>query len=125
MELGKLQLRTELRDKREYAQNASVRKCKNKSGVIETRPFTCPECSEEFCTGRSCCDFSYELYTRVVPKAPPKAKPVPMQPEVAAMLAGKQVGGGRAKPAKPAVGQPKSPRVKRRARSKSPAKRNK
>lgn len=123
MELGKLQLKTELRDKREYTLNAAVRKCKNKSGVIETRPFTCPDCSEEFCNGRSCCDFQYELYTRVVPKAPAKPKPVAMQPEVAAILAGKSV--GRLKQAAAAKGkhqQPKSPKVKRRARSKSPAK---
>lgn len=51
IEMGKLQLKTELRDKREYTLNAAVRKVKNKSGVIEMRPFTCPECSEEFCNG--------------------------------------------------------------------------
>lgn len=49
--MGKLQIKTELRDKREYMLNAAVRKVKNKSGVIEMRPFTCPECSEEFCNG--------------------------------------------------------------------------
>lgn len=49
--MGKLQLKTELRDKREYILNAAVRKVKNKSGVIEMRPLTCPECSEEFCNG--------------------------------------------------------------------------
>lgn len=122
MELGKLQLRTELRDKREYTLNAAVRKCKNKSGVIETRPFTCPDCSEEFCNGRSCCDFNYELYTRVVPKAPSKPKQIPMQPEIAAILAGKNV--GRQKP-KQAAAQQQSPKGKARARSKSPAKKAK
>lgn len=51
IELGKLQIKTELKDKREYTVNTAVRKVKNKSGVIETRVFTCPECSEEFCNG--------------------------------------------------------------------------
>lgn len=50
--------------------NSAIRKVKNRSGVIETRVFTCPECSEEYCTGRSCMDFNYDLYTRVVPKLP-------------------------------------------------------
>lgn len=49
--MGKLQLKTELKDKRDYLVNSAVRKVKNKSGVIETRVFTCPECSEEFCNG--------------------------------------------------------------------------
>lgn len=124
MELGKLQLRTELRDKREYTLNAAVRKCKNKSGVIETRPLTCPDCSEEFCNGRSCCDFNYELYTRVVPKAPAKPKTIPMQPEVAAILAGKNVS-RQAKQKPGAQQQPKSPKGKARTRSKSPAKKAK
>lgn len=70
IELGKLQIKTELRDKREYMLNATVRKVKNKSGVVETRVFTCPECSEEYCMSRSCMDFNYDLFTRVVPKLP-------------------------------------------------------
>lgn len=53
IELGKLQLKTELKDKREYALNSGIRKVKNKSGIIETRVFTCPECSEEFCNGKN------------------------------------------------------------------------
>lgn len=63
-------MKTDNKDKREYALNSAIRKVKNKSGVLESRPFTCPECSEEFCDGRSCCDFSYDLYTRVVPPTP-------------------------------------------------------
>lgn len=66
--MGKLQIRTEQRDKREYITNPAVKKVKNKSGVIEMRPITCPECSEEYCNGRTCADFNYDLYTRVVPK---------------------------------------------------------
>lgn len=68
IDLGKLQIKTEHRDKREYMLNPAVRKVKNKSGVIETRVFTCPECSEEYCNGRTCLDFNYDLYTRIVPK---------------------------------------------------------
>ena len=49
--MGKLQLKTETRDKRENTLAANIRKVKNKSGVIETRIYTCTECSEEFCNG--------------------------------------------------------------------------
>lgn len=129
MELGKLQLKTEQRDKRELQLTGSqVRKCKNKSGIIETRPLTCAECSEEFCNGRSCCDFSYDLYTRVVPRPPARPKVgIPMQPEVAAILAGKSaLGGSRAAASKKngCGGQSVKggPKLKRRTRSVSPGK---
>lgn len=48
--------------------NPAVRKVKNKSGIIETRIQTCPECSEEYCNGRTCSDFNYDLYGRIQPK---------------------------------------------------------
>lgn len=70
MELGKLQIKTEQRDKRENQLSTSVRKVKNKSGIIESRIFTCNECAEEFCNGKVCLDFNYDLYTRIAPKAP-------------------------------------------------------
>lgn len=73
IELGKLQIRTEQRDKRDYLLNPAVKKVKNKSGVIEMRPITCVECSEEYCNGRTCIDFNYDLYTRIVPKDTAKA----------------------------------------------------
>ncbi|XP_058823008.1 uncharacterized protein LOC131684295 [Topomyia yanbarensis] len=69
VELGKLQIKTEQRDKRENQLSSSVRKVKNRSGIIESRVFTCHECLEEFCNGKVCLDFNYDLYTRVVPKA--------------------------------------------------------
>uniref|UniRef100_A0A182RM09 Uncharacterized protein n=1 Tax=Anopheles funestus TaxID=62324 RepID=A0A182RM09_ANOFN len=70
VELGKLQIKTIQRDKRENLLATSVRKVKNRSGIIESRVFTCNECMEEFCNGKTCADFNYDLYTRVVPKAP-------------------------------------------------------
>ncbi|XP_058452688.1 uncharacterized protein LOC131431157 [Malaya genurostris] len=70
VELGKLQIKTEQRDKRENQLSSSVRKVKNRSGIIESRVFTCHECLEEFCNGKVCLDFNYDLYTRVVPKMP-------------------------------------------------------
>ncbi|XP_029727147.2 uncharacterized protein LOC109407329 [Aedes albopictus] len=70
IELGKLQIKTEQRDKRENQLSSSVRKVKNKSGIIESRVFTCNECLEEFCNGKVCLDFNYDLYTRVAPKPP-------------------------------------------------------
>lgn len=45
-----------------------MKKVKNKSGVVEMRPITCAECSEEYCNGRTCLDFNYDLYTRITPK---------------------------------------------------------
>lgn len=68
IELGKLQIRTEQRDKREYMSIPAVKKVKNKSGIVEMRPITCAECSEEYCNGRTCIDFNYDLYTRIIPK---------------------------------------------------------
>uniref|UniRef100_A0A182W6B5 Uncharacterized protein n=1 Tax=Anopheles minimus TaxID=112268 RepID=A0A182W6B5_9DIPT len=70
VELGKLQIKTIQRDKRENLLATSVRKVKNRSGIIESRVFTCNECMEEFCNGKTCADFNYDLYTRIVPKAP-------------------------------------------------------
>ncbi|XP_055641520.1 uncharacterized protein LOC129778575 [Toxorhynchites rutilus septentrionalis] len=70
VELGKLQIKTEQRDKRENQLSSSVRKVKNKSGIIESRIYSCSECMEEFCNGKVCLDFNYDLYTRVMPKAP-------------------------------------------------------
>lgn len=82
LQLGKLQIKTEQRDKREnlfsnslfgtthLSQNqasllsTAVRKVKNRSGLIEKRPVTCLECSEEFCFN-GCGDFNYDLFVRV------------------------------------------------------------
>lgn len=66
--MGKLQIRSEQRDKRDYTMNVAVKKVKNKSGIVEMRPITCPECSEEYCNGRTCVDFNYDLYTRIIAK---------------------------------------------------------
>lgn len=68
IELGKLQIRTEQRDKRESLSNLVVKKVKNKSGIVEIRPITCVECSEEYCNGKTCIEFNYDLYTRIIPK---------------------------------------------------------
>ncbi|XP_055857166.1 uncharacterized protein LOC129920038 [Episyrphus balteatus] len=76
VEMGKLQLKTEARDKREFTLNNGIKKIKNKSGVIVTRLLTCPECGEELCYGRTCMDFNYDLFVRVELK-PPKPKPPP------------------------------------------------
>lgn len=83
MQLGKLQLKTEQRDKRENLFSNSlfgttnlsqtqasllstaVRKVKNRSGLVEKRPITCLECSEEFCFNKGCGDFNYDLFVRV------------------------------------------------------------
>lgn len=65
--------------------------------------------------GRSCSDFNYDLYTRIVPKPPAKPKIVPMQPEAAAILAGGGIKASRGGKGTKTVG-------KKRTRSKSPSK---
>lgn len=72
IEMGKLQIKTETNDKKVNAPSVTMRKFKNKAGVIETRIQTCPECGEEFCTGTTCNEFNYDLFARVPIKAPPK-----------------------------------------------------
>lgn len=114
--MGKLQIKTELRDKREYLLNSAIRKVKNKSGIVETRVHACPECSEEYCMTLGCMDFNYDLYTRVIPKLPQ------------AKLSGAGSGSGDAngkngrgkKKNKSVKGEKRKPR--KRSRSKSPQK---
>lgn len=65
IEMGKLQLKTEAADKKVNAPSNTMRKFKNKAGVIETRIVTCPECSEEFCMGTTCAEFSYDMSARI------------------------------------------------------------
>jgi hypothetical protein len=74
IEMGKLQIKTEVNDKKVNAPTVTTRKFKNKAGVIETRIVTCSECMEEFCLGKGCGDFNYDMFTRV-PIHIPKKKP--------------------------------------------------
>ena len=53
VELGKSELKTKAKDKRDYAKNTMFRKTKNRSGVTETRIISCAECGEEYCNGES------------------------------------------------------------------------
>lgn len=65
IEMGKLQIKTEVTDKKMNAPVNTMRRFKNKAGVIETRLTTCTECGEDFCTGISCVEFNYDLFARV------------------------------------------------------------
>ncbi|XP_067647862.1 uncharacterized protein [Eurosta solidaginis] len=73
-EMAKLQLKTEMRDRREFMLNNWVKKTKNKSGIVETRLTVCSECEQEMCCGKSCMDINYDLFLRVEPKV---SKPKP------------------------------------------------
>ncbi|KAH8299582.1 hypothetical protein KR044_003253 [Drosophila immigrans] len=97
VEMGKLELKTEAKDRREFALNNCIKKIKNKSGIVETRLVTCESCGEEMCwgkriiilnsiiiintqlfailAGKSCGDFNYDLYIRVEAKV---LKPKPL-----------------------------------------------
>lgn len=75
IEMGKLQIKTESYDKKVNAPSNTMRKFKNKAGVIETRIQTCAECGEEFCLGATCGEFNYELSARVPIKVVPKKAP--------------------------------------------------
>ncbi|XP_073838555.1 uncharacterized protein [Musca autumnalis] len=75
VEMGKLQQKTEQRDRRDFMLNNCIKKFKNKSGIVETRLQTCAECGEEMCSGKACTEFNYDLFARVEPKYP-KSKPV-------------------------------------------------
>ncbi|KAH8391121.1 hypothetical protein KR215_007348 [Drosophila sulfurigaster] len=75
VEMGKLELKTEAKDRREFALNNCIKKIKNKSGIVETRLVTCESCGEEMCWGKSCGDFNYDLYIRVEAKV---LKPKPL-----------------------------------------------
>lgn len=72
IEMGKLQIKTENIDKKVNAPTNTMRKFKNKAGVIETRIVTCAECGEEFCLGNTCGEFNYDLFARVPIKVAPK-----------------------------------------------------
>ncbi|XP_055385915.1 uncharacterized protein LOC129614956 [Condylostylus longicornis] len=113
VEMGKLQLKTDLRDKREYTLNTGVRKVKNKSGIIETRVIVCTECSEEMCYGRTCGDFNYDLYSRVEVR-PPNPKTLPKTNNNKNSVFSK----------KKALGSPKK-KSKKRSQSRSPEKKGK
>lgn len=65
IEMGKLQIKTEAMDKKVNAPVNTVRKFKNKAGVVETRITTCAECGEEFCMGGICAEFNYDLSARI------------------------------------------------------------
>lgn len=121
-ELGKLQIKTTLRDKREEMLNPAVRKVKNKSGVIETRAYTCADCSEEYCNGRTCMEFNYDLYTRITPKDPSKAAAAAKALETAASGGGHGEGKKIKKKSK-SLDADKG-KSKKRNRSKSPSKKS-
>ncbi|KAH8258626.1 hypothetical protein KR038_002229 [Drosophila bunnanda] len=108
VEMGKLELKTEARDRREFALNNCVKKIKNKSGIVETRLMTCEACGEEMCcgttiwsfstlilyiyysfSGKTCGDFNYDLYIRVEPRV--------VKPKPAALSSNKAKLNGRKK----------------------------
>ncbi|XP_037869794.1 uncharacterized protein LOC101745784 [Bombyx mori] len=80
IELGKSELRTKTRDKREYAKNTMIRKTKNRSGVTETRIPSCPECGEEYCNGKMCAITNYDMFARLKVEVETKTSRVQVAP---------------------------------------------
>ncbi|KAL4702593.1 hypothetical protein ACJJTC_016069 [Scirpophaga incertulas] len=65
IELGKAELKTKARDKRELLKNNMIRKTKNRAGVTETRIVTCAECCEEYCNGKMCAITNNDMFARL------------------------------------------------------------
>ncbi|KAJ0178410.1 hypothetical protein K1T71_006233 [Dendrolimus kikuchii] len=80
IELGKSELRTKAKDKREYAKNTMIRKTKNRSGVTETRIVSCSECGEEYCNGKMCAIINYDMFARLKVEVETKASRVQLIP---------------------------------------------
>ncbi|XP_047504238.1 uncharacterized protein LOC125049152 [Pieris napi] len=74
IELGKSELRTRAKEKRENAKNNMVRKIKNRSGVTETRVVSCAECGEEYCNGKMCTITNYDMFARLKLDIEPKTR---------------------------------------------------
>ncbi|KAG7296233.1 hypothetical protein JYU34_021343 [Plutella xylostella] len=74
IELGKSELRTRARDRREVAKNSMVRRSKNRAGVAETRLVACTECGEDYCDGKMCTITNYDMFVRVKLEVEPKAR---------------------------------------------------
>lgn len=53
IELGKLQNKSKLQEKKQFQIDTQIKKTKNKSGVVEMRVISCTECGEEFCNGKN------------------------------------------------------------------------
>ncbi|KAI4470118.1 hypothetical protein MML48_1g02844 [Holotrichia oblita] len=76
IELGKLEIKTAVRDKRIFAMETQIRRSKNKAGVLEQRVLSCTECGEEFCTGKVCIQIGYDSFGRVPELPTVSQKPV-------------------------------------------------
>uniref|UniRef100_A0A336LXV4 CSON007785 protein n=1 Tax=Culicoides sonorensis TaxID=179676 RepID=A0A336LXV4_CULSO len=123
VELGKLQIKTEAREKRELIQNPFSKKVKNRSGIVETRIITCNDCLEEFCNSNYCSDFNYDLYLRVPVKQPVNKDAVLSEREQKKLM--RQ---GMAKPTTAKKGkkgkESKPKKKKKRSKSKSPSRKS-
>jgi hypothetical protein len=119
IEMGKLQIKTENADKKVNAPTSTMRKFKNKAGVIETRILTCAECGEEFCTGTTCGEFNYDLFARIPIKVAPKKTNEHGSNKSTTSIIAKLMGTDKEKNKKPSTDKMNRRRPKRR---KSPVK---
>lgn len=124
IEMGKLQIKTENIDKKVNAPSSTMRKFKNKAGVIETRILTCAECGEEFCLGNTCNEFNYDLFARVPIKVAPKKTTEHGSNKSTTSIIAKLMGTDKEKVKKPLIDNKMSRRRSRRRRSPSKKKEN-
>jgi hypothetical protein len=122
IEMGKLQIKTENIDKKVNAPTNTMRKFKNKAGVIETRIQTCAECSEEFCLGNTCGEFNYDLFARVPIKVAPKKTPEHGSNKSTTSIIAKLMGTDKEKEKGKKSSSDKMIRARRPKRRKSPVK---
>ncbi|RVE54104.1 hypothetical protein evm_001227 [Chilo suppressalis] len=96
IELGKAELKTKAREKRELAKNNMIRKTKNRSGVTETRIVSCSECGEEYCNGKWCVITNYDMFARLKVEVETKRKTQAAPPQAGKLRRPKRR--GRRKP---------------------------
>ncbi|VVC96173.1 unnamed protein product [Leptidea sinapis] len=74
IELGKSELKTKAKEKRDQAKFNMIKKTKNRAGVTETRIISCSECGEEYCNGKMCVITNYDMFARLKLEVEPKTR---------------------------------------------------
>jgi len=63
VEMGKLEMKTIMKERRSPV--SSIKRSKNRAGIVETSVKICRECGEEYCFGEFCGDILYDSFVRI------------------------------------------------------------